>query len=172
MTGPELLIVVARADNGVIGRDGRLPWHLPADLRRFKALTMGLAMVMGRRTFESLPGLLPGRRHIVLTRDRGWQAAGAEPVPDLAAAIARAGGDRVAIIGGAEIYRLALPYAHRVELTEVHARPEGDTMLPPLTGWREAARIDHPAEAERPGYSFVTLVRDGAARLATGDALL
>ena len=78
MDRPPITIVVARAQNGVIGRDGKLPWHLPADLKRFKALTMGSVMVMGRKTFESLPGLLPGRRHVVLTRDRDWRAEGAE----------------------------------------------------------------------------------------------
>src|SRR3954447_4035533 len=78
MDHPRIILVVARAQNGVIGRDGKLPWHLPADLKRFKALTMGSAMVMGRRTFDSLPKLLPGRRHIVLTRDRSWRAEGAE----------------------------------------------------------------------------------------------
>ena len=82
MDKPPITIVVARAQNGVIGRDGKLPWHIPADLKRFKALTMGSAMVMGRKTFESLPGLLPGRRHIVLTRDPHWQAEGAEVAHD------------------------------------------------------------------------------------------
>src|SRR5690349_13324688 len=87
MDRPRITIVVARAQNGVIGRDGKLPWHLPADLRRFKALTMGSVMVMGRRTFESLPGLLPGRRHVVLTRDPSWTAPGAEVAHDLGEAI-------------------------------------------------------------------------------------
>ena len=82
MERPPITLVVARAQNGVIGRDGKLPWHLPADLKRFKALTMGSAMIMGRKTFESLPGLLPGRRHIVLTRDRDWRADGAEVARD------------------------------------------------------------------------------------------
>ncbi len=100
--------ILARATNGVIGRDGQLPWHLPADLKRFKALTMGRAMVMGRKTFESFPAPLPGRRHIVLTRDRDWTAAGAEIVHDPDAALALAGRD-AAVIGGAEIFALLLP---------------------------------------------------------------
>ncbi|MBW6527142.1 dihydrofolate reductase [Sphingomonas sp. RHCKR7] len=158
-----ITFVLARADNGVIGVDGRLPWHLPADLRRFKALTMGQAMVMGRRTFESFPAPLPGRRHIVLTRDPAWHAAGAEVAhsPEAALALARAGDPdaRVAVIGGAEIFALLLDRADRVELTEVHAEPAGDAIVPAFTGWRELARESHPAEGDRPGYDFVTLAR-------------
>lgn len=154
---PEIVFVVARADNGVIGRDGGLPWHLPADLKHFKAVTAGAPMIMGRRTFASLPGLLPGRRHIVLTRDRSWSAQGAEPVTTVSEAIAAgAGGDRVSVIGGAEIFALFLPLADRIELTEIHAEPEGDTHLPAFTGWIETARDHHPAEGGRPAYSFVT----------------
>ena len=149
---------LARADNGVIGRDGALPWRLPADLRRFKAQTMGRAMVMGRRTFESFPAPLPGRRHIVLTRDRDWRAEGAEPAHDPDEALALARGD-AAVIGGAEIFALYAPLADRVELTEVHAAPDGDTFVPPFTGWRETFREDHAAEGDRPAYSFVTLER-------------
>jgi dihydrofolate reductase len=151
-------IHLARADNGVIGRNGALPWHLPADLKRFKAQTMGRAMIMGRRTFESLPGLLPGRRHIVLTRDPAWRAEGAEVAHSVDDALALAGGD-AAVIGGAEVFALFLDRAGRIELTEVHAEPEGDAVVPPLEGWRETAREDHPAEGDRPAYSFVTLVR-------------
>lgn len=150
--------ILARADNGVIGVDGQLPWHLPADLKRFKALTMGRAMVMGRKTFESFPSPLPGRRHIVLTRDRDWRAEGAEVAHDPEAALALAGG-QAAVIGGAEIFALLLSRIERVELTEVHATPAGDAFVPPFTGWVEAWREDHSAEGERPGYSFVTLLR-------------
>jgi len=96
-----IMLIVARAQNGIIGRDGKLPWHLPADLKRFKALTMGTAMLMGRRTFESLPGLLPGRRHIVLTRDKGWASPGAEVVNTPEAAIEAAYGEPISVIGGA-----------------------------------------------------------------------
>ena len=153
-----IALVLARADNGVIGRDGALPWRLPADLKRFKALTMGRPMVMGRKTFDSLPGLLPGRRHIVLTRDAGWTAAGAEPARSVADALTLARDDAV-VIGGAAIYALFLPHADRIDLTEVHAAPEGDTSVPAFVDWREIAREDYPAEGERPGYSFVTLIR-------------
>ena len=161
MTKPEIVFVLARARNGVIGRDGDLPWRLPADLRHFKALTQGAPMLMGRKTFESLPGLLPGRRHIVLTRDAGWSAQGAEVVHSVDAAIAAAQGERLSVVGGAEIYALLLPHADRIELTEVDDAPEGDTVVPPFDPamWREDARKDHPAESGRPGFAFVTLVR-------------
>ena len=154
--------VLARADNGVIGRDGGLPWHLPADLKHFKARTMGKPMIMGRKTFESFPSPLPGRRHIVLTRDAGWRAEGAEIATSPEAAIALAGDvPEIAVIGGAEIFRLLLDRADRIELTEIHAAPEGDAMVPafdPLA-WREIAREDHAGEAGRTAYSFVTLER-------------
>ena len=156
----EVFLVAAVAANGTIGRDGQMPWHLPADLRRFKSLTMGLPMVMGRKTFDSLPGVLPGRRHIVVTRDRDWQAEGAEVAHGVEAAIALANSAHIAVIGGAEIYALALPFATRVELTEVHADYEGDTVMPPLgEGWSEAFREVHAAEPGRPGFAFVTLRR-------------
>jgi dihydrofolate reductase len=158
----EIVLVVARAANGVIGRNGTLPWHIPADLKRFKALTMGSAMVMGRRTFDSLPGLLPGRRHIVLTRDPEWQAAGAEVVHSAEEALDLARDGRVSIIGGAAIFAMFMSLAGRIELTEVHADIEGDTSMDdPRSGggWREVAREDHPAENGRPAFSFVTLER-------------
>jgi len=123
MNHPLVTLIVARARNGVIGRDGKLPWHIPADLKRFKALTMGSAMVMGRRTFDSLPGLLPGRRHIVLTRDPLWGAPGAEVAHDVQDALRLAGSERVSVIGGADIFALFLPLAQRLELTEVCRSP-------------------------------------------------
>lgn len=150
--------ILARADNGVIGVDGTLPWHLPADLKRFRALTMGRAMVMGRKTFESFPNPLPGRRHIVLTRSTDWRAEGAEVAHDPDAALALAGPD-AAVIGGAEIFVALLSRIEQVELTEVHASPAGDAIVPPFTGWVEAWREDHSAQGERPAYSFVTLLR-------------
>jgi len=153
-----ITLVLARADNGVIGRDGQLPWHLPADLRRFKAMTIGKPMIMGRKTFESFPSPLPGRRHIVLTRDRGWRAEGAEVAHSVEEALALAGDD-AAVIGGVEVFALFLDRADAVELTEVHAEPEGDAAVPAFTGWREVAREDHPAEGDRPAYSFVTLAK-------------
>ena len=162
MEKPPITLIVARAQNGVIGRDGKLPWHIPADLKRFKVLTMGSVMVMGRRTFDSLPGLLPGRRHVVLTRDRNWSAEGAEVVHDVDAALRLAGGERVSVIGGAEIFELFLPIADRLELTEVLADVPGDTTMPDPResgGWREVSREDHAAEDGRPAFRFVTLER-------------
>ena len=162
MDRPPITLVVARAQNGVIGRDGKLPWHIPADLKRFKALTMGSVMVMGRRTFESLPGVLPGRRHIVLTRDRNWEAEGAEVVHDVDEALELAAGERVSVIGGAEIFALFLPIADRIELTEVLDDVTGDTCMPDprATGsWRETFSENHEAEDGRPPFRFVTLAR-------------
>ncbi len=134
----------------MIGRDGGLPWRLPADLRRFKAQTMGRPMIMGRKTFESFPAPLPGRRHIVLTRDAGWAAPGAEVAHSADTAVAMADAPEIAVIGGAEVFALFLARADRIELTEVHATPEGDAVVPGFTGWREVEREDHPAEGERP----------------------
>ncbi|HEX4695582.1 dihydrofolate reductase [Sphingomonas sp.] len=154
-----ITFILARADNGVIGRDGALPWRLPADLKRFKALTMGKPMIMGRRTFESLPGLLPGRRHIVLTRDADWRADAAEVAHSVDDALALAGDDAM-VIGGAEVFALFASRADRVELTEVHCDAVGDVSVPAFTGWREVAREDRPAAGELPAHSFVTLERD------------
>jgi dihydrofolate reductase len=152
-------IIVARADDGTIGHDGRLPWHLPDDLRRFKALTMGKAMIMGRKTFESLPGLLPGRRHIVLTRDPAWHHAGAEVAATAHHAMAMAG-PGAAVIGGADVIAQFEAIAIRIELTEVHVKPAGDTVMPaPGAHWREIARAAHPAVDNRPAFDFVTLER-------------
>jgi len=161
MNATEITLVLARADNGVIGRDNALPWHLPADLKHFKALTQGKPMIMGRRTFDSLPGLLPGRRHIVLTRDTGWSASGAEVAHDLVGALGLAGDGPVSVIGGAEIFALFLDWADRIELTQVHADVVGDATVPapdPIV-WRETQRERHPAEGDTPAYSFVTLER-------------
>jgi dihydrofolate reductase len=162
MDTKRITLVVARAQNGVIGRGGSLPWHIPADLKRFKALTMGSAMVMGRKTFESLPGLLPGRRHIVLTRDRGWSAEGAEVGHSVDEALELAGGERVSVIGGADIFRLFLPIADRIELTDVLADIQGDTFLPDPRAsgeWRETWSEDYSTEEGRPPFRFVTLGR-------------
>ena len=156
-----ITLVLARAANGVIGRDGTLPWHLPADLRRFKALTLGKPMIMGRRTFDSLPGVLPGRRHIVLTRDPAWRAEGAEVARTVEAALGAAGGD-VSVIGGAEVFRLFEPLATRAEVTQIARDYPGDTRFSLGDGWTETAREQHPAEGERPPYAFVTLAKAGA----------
>lgn len=159
-TQTRLFAIYARAQNGAIGRNGDLPWRLPADLKRFKSLTMDKPMIMGRKTFESLPGLLPGRRHIVLTRRESWDSTGAEVAKRVDEALELAGEGEVAVIGGAAIYDIFLPLCERVELTEVNADYEGDTFMPPLgPEWTETAREDHMAEGDRPAYSFVTLHR-------------
>ncbi|MFC0203691.1 dihydrofolate reductase [Novosphingobium soli] len=156
----DIFLIYARAANGVIGRDGTLPWRLPADLRHFKALTMGKPMVMGRKTFQSFPAPLPGRRHIVLTRDAGWGADGAEVARSVEDALALAGDGDVAVIGGAEINALFLPLAQRVELTEIHEAYPGDTVMPPLgPEWRETARAEHAGQGAFPAHAFVTLRR-------------
>ena len=162
MNKASITMVVARAQNGVIGRDGKLAWHIPADLKRFKALTMGSAMVMGRRTFESLPGLLPGRRHIVLTRDRSWHAQGAEVVHDVGEALKIAGDDPISIIGGAQIFALFLDLADRIELTEVLDDIPGDTFMddPRINGdWHCVTIEEHGAADDRPPFRFLRLER-------------
>jgi dihydrofolate reductase len=160
MEKPRVTIVVARARNGVIGRDGKLPWHIPADLKRFKALTMGSAMIMGRKTFESLPGLLPGRRHIVLTRDRTWNVQGTEVAHDVEEALHLARGEPVSVIGGAEIFDLFLPLADRIELTEVLVDAVGDTIMPDPRGsgkWYEVQREADLEQNNRTPFRVITL---------------
>lgn len=161
MDHPEIILVLARAENGMIGSEGDLPWRIPADLRHFKQLTKNLPMIMGRKTFDSLPGILEGRRHIVLTRDPEWAEEGAEVAHSIDEALKLANGPHVCIIGGAEIYRLFLPRADRVELTEVKASPKGDTLLEAFDPkiWKETSRVSHPAEGSMPAFDFVTLVR-------------
>ena len=159
-----LTIVVAMADNRVIGRDGGLPWRLPEDLKHFKAVTMGKPILMGRKTWESIGRPLPGRLNIVITRDPGYVAEGATVVHSLKEALKVAedsGAREPCVIGGAEIYRLALGRAMRLELTEVHAEVEGDTLFPEFDRslWSETKRIEHEAEDGRPAYAFVTLER-------------
>lgn len=154
-------LVVALADNGVIGRDGGLPWHLPADLKRFREITWGHPIVMGRRTHESIGRVLPGRLNLVISRDPRCAAAGCVVVPDLEAALAAAGAaPEVMIVGGAAVYAAALPRATRLFLTEVHARVDGDVRFPDFDrrAWRETAREPHRGEGEY-DYSFVTLER-------------
>ncbi len=161
MNHPEIILVLARADNGVIGNAGRLPWRLPDDLRRFKQLTMGRPMIMGRKTFDSLPGLLAGRRHIVVTRDKDWASDGAERAATIGEALAMANAPHVCVIGGADIWRQVLPMADRIELTEVHAEPQGDAMVdaPDPAQWEEVARDARVAADGRPAFDFVTLRR-------------
>ena len=162
MPKPAITIVLARAINGVIGRDGQLPWHIPGDLKRFKALTMGSAMIMGRKTFDSLPGILPGRRHIVMTRDADWAVEGTEVARDVAGALKLAGQTPVSVIGGAAIFALFEPIADRIELTEVIAEVAGDVSMPDLRSserWSEVASEDHAPTAATPAWRTVSLVR-------------
>jgi dihydrofolate reductase len=159
----EAVAIVAMADNGVIGRGNALPWRLPDDLKRFKALTMGHAVLMGRKTWDSIGKPLPGRRNLVLTRDRGWHAAGAVPVHSLDEARARARESTLFVIGGAEVFSLAWPIIGRIELTEVHATPEGDVRLSGFDRreWREASRVEHAADERHAApFSFVTLLSE------------
>ncbi len=163
MSRPPITLVVARASNGVIGRDGGLPWHISADLKRFKALTMGSVLVMGRKTFESLPKVLPGRRHIVLTHNFEWDHPEVEVAYGVKGVIEKLGGMPASVIGGAEIFELFLPEAARIELTDVHSSPAGDTIMPDPRDrnihWKEVARETHKPEGSQPGFSFVTLER-------------
>ena len=162
MPRPEITIVIARAINGVIGKDGTLPWHIPGDLRRFKALTMGSAMIMGRKTFDSLPGILPGRRHIVMTRDPDWTVEGTEVAHDVDGAIKLAGATPISVIGGAAIFELFEPIADKIELTEVIAEVDGDVSMPDLRSserWREVASEDHMPTIDTPAWRTVTLIR-------------
>ena len=160
---PRICLIAAIAANRVIGRNNALPWRLPADLKRFKALTMGHPVVMGRKTYASIGRPLPGRRNLVITRNRGYGAPGCEIVHSLDAAIAACrGAQEIFIIGGAELYRESLPLAHSLEFTEIHAEFEGDATFPqfPLEQWREAAREIHSNEAGIPfGYDFVRYER-------------
>jgi dihydrofolate reductase len=158
-----LTIIVAADERGGIGRDGGLPWHLPEDLKRFKALTMGKPMVMGRRTWDSIGRPLPGRRSIVVSRQPGLVIEGAEVCDSLDAALqAVAGAPEACVIGGAEIYRQALPHAELIQFTRVHAVVGADTFLPSLDAaeWEEIAREDRPAdERHAHAFSFLTLRR-------------
>ena len=157
-----LSLIVAVANNGVIGHNGDLPWRIPGDMKFFKATTIGKPIVMGRKTWESLGRALPGRENIVVTRRAGFDAPGASVVESLDAALAQVpDADEVMVIGGAEIYALALPHVARIYLTKVHATPDGDTHFPDLQAadWRELGREDHAPEGDTPGYSFVTLER-------------
>jgi dihydrofolate reductase len=157
-----LSLIVAVAENGVIGRAGALPWRLPGDLAWFKAQTMGKPIVMGRKTWDSLPRKpLTGRRNIVVTRQAHLKLDGADIVRSLEAAIARAGAvPEIVVIGGADLFALALPLASRLYLTEVKARPEGDVFMPSLgDGWREISRTSNPAQGDQPAYDFVILER-------------
>lgn len=157
-------LVLARADNGVIGAEGAIPWRIPEDMRRFKALTLGKPVIMGRKTWDSLPKKpLPGRTNIVVTRDPDWVGEGATVAYSLPEALALARTEypeEIAVIGGAEIYKAALPLANHIHLTEVHSNAVGDVTMPAFDAahWRETAREDH-ATADGLTYSYVTLER-------------
>lgn len=164
MPSPTLTLIAAVARNGVIGKDNRLPWHLPEDLAHFKALTTGHAVVMGRKTWDSLPAKfrpLPQRLNIVVTRDPAFRADGAVIVHSLPAAVAAAGSEAAFVIGGAEVYALALPLADRLELTEVDVDCEGDARFPEFdrAAWREVVRERHKS-ANGLDYAFVTYQRN------------
>jgi dihydrofolate reductase len=161
-----LVLVAAVAENGVIGRDGGLPWRLPSDLRRFRAITLGHPVVMGRKTYGAIGKPLPGRTNIVVTRDAAFAARGVISAPNLEAALMVACGDasrrgvhHIMIIGGSELYGQTIASASRLEITRVHARPAGDSIFPAIdpAQWREAGRCEHPAG---PGdeVPFTTLV--------------
>jgi dihydrofolate reductase len=158
-----IVLVVAIADNGVIGRGGGLPWHLPDDLQHFKSVTLGKPLLMGRRTFDSIGKPLPGRRNLVLTHAAGTLPQGAEAVSNIEAALALiADNTELCVIGGAALFAQTLPMAQRIYLTEVHATVTGDVHFPSWdrASWRELERREHPADT-RHAYpmSFVTLER-------------
>ena len=158
-----LSIVVAMAANRVIGRDNRLPWHLPADLKHFRQLTTGKPILMGRKTWESIGRPLPERTNIVITRDTDYAAAGCVVVHSIDAALRAAGhNDEVMVIGGSELYRQVLPQVTTIYLTRVHADIEGDAVFPEIdeSEWREVERTDCvPDEKNAHAYSFITLER-------------
>ena len=156
---PRITLILARARNGVIGAKGGLPWRLPEDLAFFKRTTMGHPIVMGRKTWESIGRPLPGRRSVVVTRDRSFAAAGAEVVHSLDEAVVLCSdSDEIFVIGGAQLYAEALPRADRLLLTEIHADFEGDTFMPAAAAedWAEAGREHYPPSDQRAfGFDFV-----------------
>lgn len=166
---PVIALVVAMGENRAIGRGGDLPWHLRGDMRFFRKVTMGKPILMGRRTFNSLPRVLDGRLNIVLTRDRGFVAPGAvvahsleEGLEAARASTARTGADEIMIIGGEDVFREVLPQTGRIYLTEVHAAPEADTYFPRLdeAEWREVSRERHEAgPKDDHAFSIVVLER-------------
>lgn len=165
-TTPTLALIVAHAANRAIGKDNALLWKLPEDLAHFKRVTMGAPIIMGRKTWESIGRPLPGRRNLVVTRNAAYQAAGAEIATSLDAALALCAdvAGEVFVIGGAELYAQALPYAQRLYLTEVAKDFDGDAFFPELetAAWHEVSRETHHAPAPNDfDYAFVTLERRG-----------
>ncbi|MBX3521091.1 MAG: dihydrofolate reductase [Xanthobacteraceae bacterium] len=170
MNSLPLVLVVAIAENGVIGRHGSLPWRIPGDLKHFKSVTMGKPMVMGRKTYESIGRPLPGRTSLVLTHDKNWRADGVivghslEEILKLANdAAKKTGANEIAVIGGSGLFEETLPFAAKIELTEVHAKPEGDVYFPKYdrSAFRETRR-EGPMQSEKDDYAFsvVTLERN------------
>jgi dihydrofolate reductase len=166
----QIILIAAVAENGVIGRGGKMPWRLKSDMQHFRALTAGKPVVMGRKTYLSLSVKpLPGRTNIVVTRDAGFTAPGVLVAPSVEAALEaargdarRRGTDAVMVIGGADVYAQAMPVATRLEITQIHAAPEGDTRFPPIDPviWREVARAAHPAGPnDDAAYDFVSYLR-------------
>lgn len=154
-TRPRIVLVAAVADNGVIGRGGDIPWHLPEDLRHFREVTTGHTVVMGRVTYDSIGRPLPNRTNVVVTRDPAWTAEGVTVVGSLEEALTSAGAEQVMVMGGAQVYEAAMPLADVQVLTEVHQSPDGDTFYPAFdrAEWRETRREPHD------GYDFVWLER-------------
>jgi dihydrofolate reductase len=169
---PDIVMIAAVAENGVIGAGGAIPWRLKSDMQRLKAMTLNKPVVMGRKTFVSLRRPLPGRTNIVVTRDANYRAAGAAVTTSFDHAYAIANGDalrrfatEIAVIGGAEIYAQWMGFADRLELTEVHARPDGDTYFPAIDKgcWQEVARVRHPSGLdESADFSYVTYIKQPA----------
>ena len=160
---PVISLICAMSENRVIGRNNQLPWHLPADLLHFKKLTLGKPILMGRKTWESLPGLLPDREHIVMTRDMTYSAENCTVVHSFEQALLRVkDASEIMVVGGAALYELALPRADRLYLTLVHTILEGDVYFPPFdeSQWREVERRYHPADAKNVhALSFINLAR-------------
>lgn len=169
MVDPRIVVIAAVAENGVIGRNNTLPWRIRSDLARFRAITMGKPVVMGRKTFLSIGKPLDGRTNIVVSRNAAFAASGVVVAPSLAAALLaargdalRRGTDEIMVIGGSEIFAAAMPLAARLDITLVHARPEGDAYFPPIDTsiWRESERQERPAgPQDETAYAVVSYVR-------------
>jgi len=168
-SSPVIVLVAAVGENGVIGRDGKLPWRLKSDLKHFRAITWGKPVIMGRKTYQTLQRPLPGRTNIVVTRDEKFSAPGVLAAPTLENALAtgrgdalRRGANEIAVVGGAEIYAQTLPLAQRIALTLVHMRPKGEALFPPVDteAWEETERSEHSAgpDDEAP-FAFVSYRR-------------
>jgi dihydrofolate reductase len=165
----QIVLIAAIGENNVIGRNGQLPWRLKSDLAHFRALTIGKPVIMGRKTYESIGKPLKDRTNIVLTRDSDWAAPGTVPAASLDAAIEAAwqaaekrGAQEIMVIGGSDVFAAAMPMADRLEITHVHAAPEGDALFPPIdpTMWAEVCRVKHPAGLDDDaGFSVVTYSR-------------